>query len=276
MTVEASTEPVASFTSVANGLEVTFTNTSTNSTTYSWDFGVDGDDTDVSTDKDPVYTYATDGTYTVKLIASDDNGTTNEITAEVTVAAAAVLVVEFNNGTFDLYASTDTENYQKNNDMWEEPDGWDDANFQVGGMSTDGKKIGETKTNGIKFADALRGLYQEIVVEIGTSYTVTFDASTETWIDGVQVDKLKAYLLTGPITSETQIIDDGGASDNVYTSVTAKSPVLQADATKSGWVTYTMNFTAETTSLVFFLKSIDPAADSNNESWLDNIIITKD
>lgn len=63
--------PVASFQfeiSPDNFLQVTFTNYSTNATSYSWDFG----DTQTSTEKDPVHTYATAGSYTVKLTAKND------------------------------------------------------------------------------------------------------------------------------------------------------------------------------------------------------------
>lgn len=49
-----------------------FINTTQNGTTYSWDFGVLGINTDVSTDVNPSYTYTTQGTYEVTLIASNN------------------------------------------------------------------------------------------------------------------------------------------------------------------------------------------------------------
>jgi len=66
-------DPIASFqyeASTDNYLEVTFTNYSQNATTYSWDFG----DGESSTEKNPVHTYAGDGTYTVVLTASNADG----------------------------------------------------------------------------------------------------------------------------------------------------------------------------------------------------------
>ncbi len=72
---------VASFTTATNGLEATFTNTSLNAETYSWDFG----DGNSSTDENPVHTYAAEGTYTVELTASGF-GLEEVITAEVTVS----------------------------------------------------------------------------------------------------------------------------------------------------------------------------------------------
>lgn len=48
---------------------ITFTNKSTNVTTYSWDFG---DGSDPSGEKDPVHTYAQSGTYIIKLSVSNE------------------------------------------------------------------------------------------------------------------------------------------------------------------------------------------------------------
>ncbi len=66
--------PVADFTWSPNpadmGETVSFTNQSTNATSYSWDF----DDGTTSTAENPTHVYSTDGTYSVQLIASGDCG----------------------------------------------------------------------------------------------------------------------------------------------------------------------------------------------------------
>jgi PKD repeat protein len=69
--VVVSAAPVAGFTS-ANlpTLEVSFTNTSTNTTTSSWDFG-DGYTSNVT---NPVHGYFTSGTFTVTLIVTNADG----------------------------------------------------------------------------------------------------------------------------------------------------------------------------------------------------------
>jgi PKD repeat protein len=64
----------ASFTMVQTGANVEFTNTSTDATGYSWDFG----DGNVSILKNPVHTYLFDGNYTVVLTAFDSCGSVTD------------------------------------------------------------------------------------------------------------------------------------------------------------------------------------------------------
>jgi hypothetical protein len=74
-TTSSGTPPVASFTlSPRTGpvpLSVTFTNTSTGTgNSYLWDFG----DNSTSTSTSPVHSYASPGTYTVRLVATNASG----------------------------------------------------------------------------------------------------------------------------------------------------------------------------------------------------------
>lgn len=63
---------------------ITFTNTTTGTGTinYLWDFG----DGKTSTDKNPTHTYQNVGKYTVKLVARNENGCTNEFISTKTVS----------------------------------------------------------------------------------------------------------------------------------------------------------------------------------------------
>lgn len=70
--ITVGTTPTTGFTSNVNGLNAVFTNTSTNATTYAWNFG----DNQTSTATNPTHTYAQDGTYTVTLAATNACGTT--------------------------------------------------------------------------------------------------------------------------------------------------------------------------------------------------------
>lgn len=71
VTVTVNPTPTANFTYVvnpSNNGEVTFTNTSSDATTYSWDFG---DFTGTSTDTNPIYTFASTGVYDVELTSTN-------------------------------------------------------------------------------------------------------------------------------------------------------------------------------------------------------------
>lgn len=78
-------DPVADFTSAADGLTVTFTNTSKNATAYKWEFG----DGETSKEVSPSHEYASAGEYTVVLTAANADGATNKKEAKVTVAGKA-------------------------------------------------------------------------------------------------------------------------------------------------------------------------------------------
>ena len=78
--------PVANFTSSCIDLTCTFTNTSTNATSYSWDFG---DASPVVTTASPTYTYAAPGTFTVVLTARNAGTVTSTRSQPVTVTTPA-------------------------------------------------------------------------------------------------------------------------------------------------------------------------------------------
>ena len=65
-------KPSTAFTMTVNGLTITTSNTTTEATSYSWDFG----DGTTSTEMSPVHTYAHGGPYLVVLSATNSNGTT--------------------------------------------------------------------------------------------------------------------------------------------------------------------------------------------------------
>ncbi len=79
--------PTAAFTATPTYLSVQFTNQSTGTAplTYAWDFGDGGSSTQAS----PSHTYATAGTYSVKLTVTGPGGS-DDVTHSVTVSAAPV------------------------------------------------------------------------------------------------------------------------------------------------------------------------------------------
>ncbi|MFN0214799.1 MAG: PKD domain-containing protein [Saprospiraceae bacterium] len=70
-TIVVEAGPSANFNSTVSAVTASFTNTSTNSLTYLWNFG----DGNSSTQANPMHSYASDGTYTVVLTASNNCGT---------------------------------------------------------------------------------------------------------------------------------------------------------------------------------------------------------
>ncbi|MEM6804660.1 MAG: PKD domain-containing protein [Bacteroidota bacterium] len=79
-TPDPGADPVAGFTFMANELSVSFTNTSTDATSYSWDFG----NGQTSTEANPSHTFEIGGSYEVELTAINGDKSDTE-TATVTV-----------------------------------------------------------------------------------------------------------------------------------------------------------------------------------------------
>jgi PKD repeat protein len=82
--------PVADFVSSTFSETVTFVNSSTGATEYLWDFG----DGNTSTEENPNYTYATNGTYIVTLTATNPCSSST-ITAEVEIDGLAAPSASF-------------------------------------------------------------------------------------------------------------------------------------------------------------------------------------
>ncbi len=82
--------PTTSFNYEINGQTVSFTNSSINADSYSWDFG----DNNTSIEENPTHTYASDGNYTVVMTATNANGS-NESTVNLVVTSAVFSAESF-------------------------------------------------------------------------------------------------------------------------------------------------------------------------------------
>jgi PKD repeat protein len=101
--------PVSSYTYSTNLNTVNFTNTSTNGISYSWNFG----DGNTSTTQNPVHSYLSTGTYTVKLIVSNGCAETNTSSQQVTINAVGINnLLEDNN--IELYPNPTTSSFTLN------------------------------------------------------------------------------------------------------------------------------------------------------------------
>jgi len=80
-------KPYVDFTDNATGLSVDFSDSSVGALSWFWDFG----DGNTSTLQNPTHTYATNGTYDVKLYIENDIKSWNEITKSATYASLAIV-----------------------------------------------------------------------------------------------------------------------------------------------------------------------------------------
>jgi PKD repeat protein len=98
--VVVTTKPLPNFSIVgggncSNSLAIALTNTSTNASSYVWSFG----DGNTSTLANPNHTYATQGTYTIKLVATNANGCKDSISQNVSIATKPVAAYTLNTTT---------------------------------------------------------------------------------------------------------------------------------------------------------------------------------
>lgn len=155
--------PTANF-SYASTLDdfktIKFTNLSVESTTYEWDFG--GGNT--SSDQDPEYTFAGEGSYTVSLTSSDGRGASDMITMEVKVVEGPFQPIIIEPGFED---NTLPDGTGDGRDSW--------RNNDLGGVIQITGSPVTFGTQGAKLPDdQSRVGYQEIAVEANTVYDLRF------------------------------------------------------------------------------------------------------
>lgn len=90
--VEIKQFPIASFTYLAVGLNISFTNTSTEADSYLWDFG---DSSPTSSDENPMHSYPEAGEFTITLSVTNECGTDTYST-----------VVQITTALSDIYSGT--------------------------------------------------------------------------------------------------------------------------------------------------------------------------
>ena len=145
---------------------IIFTDLSSETTSYHWDFGGGA----TSTDRDPIYTFAAgDGTYPVTLTASDENGASNAKTIDVLVVDKFVpLPVDIMNGDFNdgqndwrfsSFTGGTTSPFNSSSDgSFTNYDGSDN------GAKTPGAKWNKYTSAGAYLSSNTRYAYQAIVV----------------------------------------------------------------------------------------------------------------
>ena len=100
-------EQTPGFVSYCQGLTFTFDNQSFGATSYEWDFGVAGTNTDVSNAFEPTYTFPTPGTYHVRLVANPGWPCTDTTYVDVTLNNPFSVDINFADSTCFINNSTD-------------------------------------------------------------------------------------------------------------------------------------------------------------------------
>ena len=188
--------------------EILFSNLSISASGFAWDFG----DGATSTDKNPTHSYAVDGTYNVKLTASDNNGLTSDFTSTVEIVQpiSAFEPVILNPG-FDIQGSDDYR------DNWTNPNGDRSRLLQITTSPI------HTGTRAAKLpADGSRELIQVITVERNSDYILSFYYTLKTSPAGSVTMAILASDGTTEIISES-FNDQSDASSYVLASMSFNS-----------------------------------------------------
>ena len=105
-TITAYTPLVANFTASVNGPVATFNNTSTNATSYTWNFG----DGTTSMETNPTHTYTTSDSYTVELVASSPGCPDDVATQTLQNIVSGIEIISFIN-EINVYPNPSNGNF---------------------------------------------------------------------------------------------------------------------------------------------------------------------
>lgn len=214
------TPPSAAFSTTPNEADyklISFTNLSISATDYAWDFG----DGNTSTEANPTNTYAADGTYTVKLTATDklnQSSTTEKIIEIVEPVNNFVPVISEPSFEDDSDTAGCGDGNADGRDCW--------RNSDLGGVIQitsspvyDGDQAAKLPSDGSRIG------YQLVTVLPETDYTLNFQYTMKT----DPVGSLTVSILGGAVTDPTLVTeatiasvvltDQSSASDYVATSL---------------------------------------------------------
>ncbi|GAA0739514.1 MULTISPECIES: PKD domain-containing protein [Flavobacteriaceae] len=163
--IEDTIFPTADFSympDVGDFTTIHFTDLSTESNTFFWDFGTG----DTSNEQDPVYTFADgEGTYTVSLTASDSNGVSDTVTYDIEVVEPEAIIPVILEAGFE--DNTLPDGSGDGRDSW--------RNSDLGGViQITGSPVYEGSQASKYPSAGDRVAYQELVVSSDTDYSLSY------------------------------------------------------------------------------------------------------
>ena len=221
---KADTElPSASFSYIPDGEafnRILFTDLSTESTDYLWDFG--GGVT--STERDPVHTFAGEGVFPVTLKASDKNGASDQVTIDVVVQDLFVPITpEVINGDMEDSSNgwkIDFSNGWSNNGFESSSDGsWLKYDGTDNGAKTRGAKWNMKRSAAEWATTDTRHAYQALVVSPNVKYVLEFEYAIkdDDGTDPIGGRRIMAEILDGHFTDGVDALNSSLGGEALLT-----------------------------------------------------------
>ncbi len=287
--ITVQSNPTAGFTTAVNGATATFTNTSTNGTSYNWNFG----DGNSSTAANPVHVYGADGTYTVVLTTSNACGTSTS-SQNVTIATppTAGFTATPTSGCGPLTVQfTNTSSSNATSFNWSFPGGMPassaEENPVVTYNSTGTYSVTLTASNAVGSNSATQTNYITVNADPTAGFTAAVNAATAIFTNTTMNGASYSWDFGDGNTSTTANPTHTYSTDGVYTVIltatnacgtstfsqtvtivlppTAAFTPSNAEGCAPLTVTFTNNSSANATSFEWTFEGGDPAASTDAE-----------
>jgi len=249
------TPPTADFTSSCDDLTCDFDASSStdpdgNITSFDWDFG----DGNIGTGETTSHTYDSEGTYTVTLTVTDDDGAQDNETKNVTVQSGSTLFSDgFEDGNLDDWVLSE-----------------DSSNLWRAGDDCESTASGDWQ---MTFSRASPDCDYDAGTVVGSATTPTLDAdgASELTLTFSHFFEVEDYSTSAYDVMTVEVSDDGGSSWSQVDQWDSTDPTNGAHTSK----TYDLTDHASTdTEIRFTFDSQDDVSNDNPGWYVDDIEVT--